>query len=65
MSGKASAYRNEARNLRRAAGATTDQITSETLLKLAEEYERMARHPTENIRKVLPRTGGHFIFRRD
>lgn len=65
MGGKASAYRNEARDLRLAASATTDQVTSETLLKLAEEYERMARYPTENARKVLPSTCAHFILRRD
>jgi hypothetical protein len=39
--------------LRSAANATDDQLTRETLLKFAEEYDRMALHPVENHPKVL------------
>jgi len=54
MDCKASEYRREAKKLRRAAKATKHDVTRATLLKLSEEYERMARHPAENHPKVLP-----------
>ena len=54
MSGKASAYRHEAKELRSAAAATGNRVTRETLLKLAEEYERMAQCPVESLPKRLP-----------
>jgi hypothetical protein len=55
MGCKASEYHAEAKKLRGAAEATENQITSATLLKLAEEYERMARYPTETPPKLLPK----------
>ena len=50
--------------MRRAANETKNQTTRATLLKLAEEYERMARHPVENYPKILPGTRS-FISRCD
>jgi hypothetical protein len=64
MEGKASEFRREARKLRRAANETKNQITGATLVKLAEEYERMARHPVANYPKILPGTRS-FISRSD
>jgi hypothetical protein len=42
---KASVYRQQAHKLRNAAKATNNRAT---LLKFAEEYDRMAEHPVEN-----------------
>jgi hypothetical protein len=53
MNRKASEYRRRAQELRKAAQATTHQVTRDTLLKFAEEYDRMALHPVENYPKVL------------
>jgi hypothetical protein len=52
---KASKYRQQAEELRSAANATDDQLTRETLLKFAEEYDRMALHPVENPAKKFIR----------
>jgi hypothetical protein len=52
---KASEYRQQAEELRRAAMATRDRITRKTLLKLAEEFDRMAAHPVQNHPKQMPR----------
>ena len=56
MECKASEYRHETEELRRAAKANKDRITRATLLKMAEEFERMAHHPVENHPKLLPNT---------
>ena len=53
MTRKVSEYRRQAEELRNAAGATDHQITRDTLLKFAQEYERMALFPVKNYRKVL------------
>jgi hypothetical protein len=50
---KASKYREEAEALRSAAAAARDTITRQTILKLAEEYDRMAAHPVTNLPKNL------------
>jgi hypothetical protein len=46
-------YRQQAEELRTAADATDNPITRDTLLKFAEEYDRMAQQPVENHPKVL------------
>jgi hypothetical protein len=53
MTCKVSEYRRQAEELRSAADATDHQITRDTLLKFAEEFDRMALHPLENHPKVL------------
>lgn len=52
---EASDFRKLANELRRAAEDTGHKITRETLLKMAEEYDRMAAHPITNYPKKLPR----------
>lgn len=52
---KASEFRHWAEELRNAAVATKHKITRETLLKLAETYDRMATHPAMSYLKRLPR----------
>jgi F0F1-type ATP synthase membrane subunit b/b' len=51
---KVSEFRQQAEELRNAAEATGHKITRETLLKLAEEYDRMAANPVPNHPKRLP-----------
>ena len=41
--------------MRDAAEATKNEITRATLLKLAEEFDRMAANPVANYPKELPR----------
>ena len=50
---KVAAFRKEAEELRNSATATKHKITRQTMLKLAEEYERMAKHPVTNYPKQL------------
>jgi hypothetical protein len=52
---KASEFHKQAEELRNAAEATKHKITRKTLLKLAEEYDRMAANPITNYPKLLPR----------
>ena len=52
---KASEFRKQAQELRKAAEATKHKITRKTLLRLAEEYDRMAANPITNYPKQLPR----------
>ena len=52
---KASEFRKQAQELRKAAEATKHKITRKTLLRLAEEYDRMAANPITNYPKLLPR----------
>ena len=52
---KASEYRRQAEELREAAMATRHRITRETLLKLAEEFDRLAAYPIQNHPKRMPR----------
>jgi F0F1-type ATP synthase membrane subunit b/b' len=52
---KASEYRRQAQELREAATTTRDRITRKTLLKLAEEFDRMAEYPIQNHPKQMPR----------
>jgi hypothetical protein len=52
---KSSDYCKQADELRDAARATKDKITRKTLLKLAEEFDRMAAYPATNHPKELPR----------
>ena len=52
---KVSEFRAEAKQLRIAARGTAHKVTRETLLKLAEEFERMAEHPVQNHPKQMPR----------
>jgi hypothetical protein len=52
---KASEFRHQAEELRNAALATKHKITRETLLKLAEAYDRMATYPAMSYPKKLPR----------
>jgi F0F1-type ATP synthase membrane subunit b/b' len=51
---KVSEFRQQAEDLRNAAAVTAHKITRETLLKLAEEYDRMAANPIANYPKKLP-----------
>ena len=53
MMRKVSEYRRQAEELRNAASTTNHQITHQTLLKFAEEYDRMALFPVENYPKIL------------
>jgi hypothetical protein len=48
----------QAEELRNAAKATKDKITRKTLLRLAEEFDRMAAYPATNHPKELPRMLG-------
>jgi F0F1-type ATP synthase membrane subunit b/b' len=52
---KAHEYRRQAEELREAATATRHKITRKTLLKLAEEFDRMAAHPVQNHPRQMPR----------
>ncbi len=52
---KWSELRKEAQALRDAAEITESEITRATLLKLAEEFDRMAANPVVNYPKELPR----------
>jgi hypothetical protein len=52
---KWSEFRKEAAALRDAAEMTESEITRATLLKLAEEFDRMAANPVANYPKKLPR----------
>lgn len=52
---KVSEFHLQAQELRNAAMATEHKITRETLLKLAEAYDRMATYPVTNYPKKLPR----------
>ena len=52
---KASDFLKLAKELRTTAKDTAHKITRETLLKLAEEYDRMAAHPITDYPKKLPR----------
>jgi hypothetical protein len=51
---KASEFRELAKELRNAAAETGHKITRETILNLAEEFDRMAAHPMTNLPKKLP-----------
>jgi hypothetical protein len=53
MERKVAEYRRQAKELRNAASATDHQITRDTLLKFAKEFDRMALYPVENYPKVL------------
>jgi hypothetical protein len=53
MQRKAAQYRRQAKELRNAASATDHKINRQTLLKFAEEYDRMARYPDEKQPKKL------------
>ena len=53
--GNSSEFREEAAALRDAAEITESEITRATLLKLAEEFDRMAANPVTNYPKKLPR----------
>ncbi len=50
---KAAEYHVQAEELRKAAEATTHKVTRQTLLKLADEFDRMAAHPFTNFPKKL------------
>ncbi len=51
---KAQEYRQEAEELRNLANITNNPITRKTLLKLAEEYDRMAESPIDDQpRKII------------
>ena len=52
---KISEFRKQAAALRDAAEITANKITRVTLLKLADEYDRMAAYPVTNYAKRLPR----------
>lgn len=52
---KGAEFRNEASYLRLIAEMAKNEITRKTLLKLAEEYERMAVNPVTVHPKQLPR----------
>ncbi len=52
---KAQEYRQEAEELRIRADNTSNPITRKTLLKLAEEYERMADSPVDDRPKKIIR----------
>ena len=52
---KASEFRAQAAALREAAAFTQHQITRQTLLKMAAEYDRMADKPLTTEPKQLPR----------
>jgi hypothetical protein len=51
-------YCKQAEELRAAARATKDKVTRKTLLKLAEEFDRMAAYPATNHPKELPKIHG-------
>jgi hypothetical protein len=53
MTRKAYEYRQQAEELRAAADETDNPKNRDTLLKLADEFDRMALHPVENHPKVL------------
>lgn len=52
---KGAQLRNEASYLRAIAGTAKNEITRKTLLKLAEEYDRMSLNPVTIYPKQLPR----------
>lgn len=49
-------YRERAQQLRRIAGGTDATKDRDTLLKIAEEYDRMAQHAIEAISLQFPET---------
>jgi len=49
-------YRQHAEELRTTASGMGSRINRDTLLKFAEEYDRMAENPVENLPKKLRRT---------
>jgi hypothetical protein len=51
---KASECRRQAEELRNSAMATAHKITRRTLLKLAEEFDRMAAHPVQSYPRQMP-----------
>jgi hypothetical protein len=51
---KESKLRKEADELRAVAGTAKNEITRKTLLRLAEEYDRLAAHPVTNYPKKIP-----------
>lgn len=52
---KTDEFRMQAEALRGAAAVTKHEITRETLLKLADEFDRMAENPVSAQPKKMPR----------